>query len=227
MGNTKNSEQEDVRKDVVGHATVHDKTVRRSDFLLAACIVVGIIIIDQAIKFSIKTTFCLHESLEITSWFHLNFIENDGMAWGMSPMSTVWLTLFRVATIGFFVWLLRKAILQALPRGLVVCIALIIAGAAGNIVDNCFYGLIFSESTRFAEATIVPFGEGYGSFLEGHVVDMFYFPLFTWPDWMPLVGGQVFFNAIFNFADAAISCATIAILLFYSRYVFSGKESSK
>ena len=200
------------------------RTMRRSDYLLAACIAFGVIIIDQAIKFSVKTTFCLHESLEVTSWFHLNFTENEGMAWGMSPLGTVWLTLFRVLTIGLFIWILHKAIVRAVPRGLVVCIALIIAGALGNIIDNCFYGLIFSESTPFAEASIVPFGDGYGSFLGGHVVDMFYFPLFTWPDWVPLLGGEVFFNAIFNFADAAISCATIAILLFYSRYVFYGKE---
>ena len=232
MDATKKSEQEAAhlrqsRQEALEDATAASeaKAVRHGDFLLSACIVVAIIVIDQAIKFAVKTTFCLHESMEVTPWFHQNFTENEGMAWGMSPLSTGWLTLFRVVTIGFFVWLLRKAILQAVPRGLIACIALIIAGAAGNIIDNCFYGLIFSESTPFAEASLVPFGEGYGTFLEGRVVDMFYFPLFTWPDWVPLVGGQVFFNAIFNFADAAISCATIAILIFYSRYVFSGKES--
>ena len=96
-----------------------------------------------------------------------------------------------------------------------------------------FYGLIFTESTPYELARLVPFGEGYGSFLSGKVVDMFYFPLFTWPDWVPMVGGNTFFGAIFNFADASISCGAVALVLFYYKYLsqsklFKGsKESSK
>ena len=200
------------------------KTVRRVDVAIASSIILGVIIVDQLIKIYVKTHFALHESVEVTPWFYLNFIENEGMAWGMSPMSTIWLTLFRVVTIGFFVWLLRKAMLNRVPKGLIICVSLIIAGAMGNIIDNCLYGLVFTQSTPFEVAQFCSFGEGYGNFLDGRVVDMFYFPRFTWPDSFPLVGGSVFFGAIFNFADAAISCATIAILIFYSRYVFSSKE---
>ena len=101
---------------------------------------------------------------------------------------------------------------------------MVIAGAAGNIIDNCFYGLIFTASPLdgtpgATPAVLTAFGEGNGSFLTGHVVDMFYFPLFTWPDWVPFLGGKVFFNAIFNFADASISCGAVAILIFYWRFL--------
>ena len=106
--------------------------------------------------------------------------------------------------------------------GLIVCLAMIIAGAMGNIIDNCLYGLFFTESypadLDMPTAHVVPLGQGYGHFLDGKVVDMFYFPLFTWPQWMPILGGKVFFNAIFNFADSSISCGAIALLLFYSRF---------
>ena len=103
--------------------------------------------------------------------------------------------------------------------GLIFCWALVVAGAAGNIIDNLFYGLIFSESGYGVPpvASLVDFGQGYGSFLSGKVVDMFYFPFFTWPDWMPLIGGTTFFGAIFNFADAAISCGIVALFIFYRR----------
>ena len=99
--------------------------------------------------------------------------------------------------------------------------AAVVAGAAGNIIDNFFYGLIFSESGRSLDqvAHFTAFGEGYGGFLTGRVVDMFYFPLFTWPDWMPLLGGNVFFGAVFNFADAAISCGGIALVFFFRRFL--------
>ena len=112
--------------------------------------------------------------------------------------------------------------------GLLACVALLVAGAAGNIIDNCFYGLIFDESTPLEVAHLVPAGSGYGGFLTGHVVDMFYFPLIDshWPEWVPVVGGEhfVFFSAIFNFADAAISCAAVALLIFYPKYLVGKKE---
>lgn len=188
--------------------------------ILAVVILVAVVVIDQLIKFEIKTNFQLHEIYDITGWFKLLFTENRGMAFGMQFVGTMFLALFRVVAIIFFCIVLARLIKRKAPCGLIVCVAMIIAGAAGNIIDNMFYGLIFTESTPFGTpASIVPFGEGYGSFLSGKVVDMFYFPLFYWPDWMPFVGGDIFFGAIFNFADASISCGAVALVLFYYKYI--------
>lgn len=206
------------------------KTDKRGSTLrwtVAAAVMLFVLVADQTIKVAVKTGFSLHESLEVTSWFHILFTENDGMAFGMDFIGTTLLTLFRVVAITLFMWVLAKAIARKVPVGLVVCLALIIAGAAGNIIDNCLYGLIFTESGDFLPpARFTTFGEGYGDFLNGRVVDMFYFPLFTWPDAMPLVGGKVFFGAIFNFADAAISCGAVALVLFYYRYLSSLSDPS-
>ena len=114
-----------------------------------------------------------------------------------------------------------KQIKQRVSYGYIICLSLILAGALGNIIDCLFYGEIFTASTRGQIAHCVPFGTGYGTFMEGKVVDMFYFPLFefNWPTWFPMVGGEhfIFFSPIFNFADAAISCGIIAIILFYRK----------
>ncbi len=186
--------------------------------LIAILIVVAIVAIDQFIKFEVKTGFTLHEDYVVASdWFHLLFTENRGMAFGMQFVGTMFLALFRVVAIGFFCVVLRRLIKRGATLGLIVCVAMVIAGAIGNIIDNLFYGLIFSESTPYETASLVPWGQGYGSFLSGKVVDMFYFPLFNWPDWMPVVGGDTFFGAIFNFADASISCGAVALVIFYYR----------
>lgn len=190
---------------------------------LAVCIFLAVVICDQLVKMEVKLGFTLHESVRITDWFQLVFTENRGMAFGMAFVGTMFLALFRVVAICFFCYALSKLIRRLAPYGLVACISLIIAGALGNIIDNCLYGLIYTESTYFEPARLVPFGQGYGSFLSGRVVDMFYFPLFTWPDWMPLVGGNVFFGAIFNVADAAISCGAVALVVFYYRYLSRSK----
>lgn len=191
--------------------------------LLAVAILIAVIVIDQLIKFEIKTTFSLHEIYRVTDWFQLFFTENRGMAFGMQFVGTMFLALFRVVAIVFFCIMLVRLVKRKAPYGLIVCVAMIIAGAAGNIIDNMFYGLIFTESTPYGEpASLVAFGQGYGSFLSGKVVDMFYFPLFTWPDWMPFIGGDVFFGAIFNFADASISCGAVALALFYYKYISHG-----
>lgn len=188
--------------------------------LLAVAILVAVIVIDQIVKYEVKTHFLLHEAYEVTSWFQIVFTENRGMAFGMQFVGTMFLALFRVAAIVFFCVVLFRLIKRNAPYGMVVCIALVIAGAAGNIVDNMFGGLVYTESLPYGSpACLVPFGEGYGSFLSGKVVDMFYFPLFTWPEWMPLVGGDVFFGAIFNFADACISCGAVALVLFYYKHL--------
>ena len=201
--------------------------------LIPAITIPLIIIIDQATKFAVKTSMCLYEKVEVTSWFHILFTENKGMAFGMSFVGTMFLALFRIAATALFIYLLYKIVKdKKYPKGLIVVVSMLIAGALGNLVDNFFYGLIFTESlpTYFAQgpAHLVPFGKGYGEFLSGKVVDMFYFPLFEWPDWVPLVGGDVFFGAIFNVADAAISIAFVLALCFYSKYLnFSFKKSKE
>ncbi len=199
----------------------------RSRLWIASIFVLLILLIDQFIKWEVKTGMSLYERIEVTSWFHILFTENQGMAFGMQFIGTLFLTIFRVVAIVFFLVYLFRLCRKQAPWGLIVCVAAIIAGAIGNVIDNCLYGLIFSESQYNEIAQFVTFGEGYGHFMEGKVVDMFYFPLFTWPDWVPLLGGEVFFSAIFNFADASISCGIVAMLLFYPKYIGLTKESNQ
>lgn len=201
--------------------------------LIPAIIIPLIILIDQVIKYVVKTSMCLYERIEVTSWFQLLFTENKGMAFGMSFVGTMFLALFRIVATVLFIYLLYKIVKdRKYPVGLIVVVSMLIAGALGNLIDNFFYGLIFTESlpeyVGQGPAQLVAFGEGYGEFLSGKVVDMFYFPLFEWPDWVPLVGGDVFFGAVFNFADAAISVAFVVALCFYSKYlIFSSKGENK
>ena len=187
--------------------------------LMAVCIVIAILVIDQVIKILVKTNMCLHDSIEITPWFYISFVENSGMAYGMTFINKIVLSLFRivaVTVIGYYIWLQVK---ENARRGYVICLAMIMAGAAGNIFDSMFYGLFFSQSTIYQPSYLVPLGEGYAPFLQGKVVDMFYFPLIetTLPDWLPIWGGQpyVFFSPVFNFADACISVGVVLLLLFY------------
>ena len=150
-----------------------------NDGWLAACIVIAILVIDQIIKIEVKTNMCLHESIQVTSWFHINFIENKGMAYGMTFINKYVLSIFRiiaVSVIGYYIWLQVK---QKARTGYIVCLSMIMAGAAGNIFDSMFYGLIFNASSPYYVSYFVPFGEGYAPFLMGKVVDMFYFPLFS------------------------------------------------
>jgi signal peptidase II len=188
---------------------------------MAALIVAICLIIDQVIKLSVKLNMHLYESIHVTDWFYIYFTENPGMAFGMEIFGKLFLTLFRIIAVGCFVYYLNKIRGKGFPRGYLVCVALIIAGAAGNIIDCVFYGPLFSESTPYTVSQLVPWGDGYAPLLKGKVVDMFYFPLveWNWPDWFPWVGGEhfIFFSPIFNFADACISCAVIAILLFYNK----------
>ena len=177
--------------------------------------------IDQAIKIWVKTSFTLHESLHITDWFQLVFIENNGMAFGMEFFDKIFLTGFRLAaTIALAVYI-SHCIKSGVRWGFLICLAFIMTGAAGNIIDCVLYGKIFTLSTPFSPAELVPLGQGAGDWFYGRVVDMFYFPLakWTWPGWVPVVGGNhtVFFSYIFNFADACITCGVIAMLLFCRR----------
>ena len=198
---------------------------------LSALIVIGVLVIDQIIKIWVKTNMFWHESIKITDWFYIYFTENNGMAFGMEIFDKIFLTGFRIIASIAITWLLVKYIKQNLKTGFLVCVSLILAGAIGNIIDCVLYGEIFSESTRSAIAHFVPIGEGYSNWFYGKVVDMFYFPLIetNWPEWMPFVGGEhfIFFSPIFNFADAAISCGIIAMILFYGKYLSDLMEPTK
>lgn len=183
-------------------------------------LIVLLLVTDQVIKILVKTNMTLHESIEIASWFKILFIENNGMAFGMEIGSKMILSLFRIVAVGFICWYLRKLVRQGTARvGYMVCVAMVLAGAAGNIFDSLFYGQIFSASTPYTLSELVPFGEGYAPVLMGKVVDMFYFPLIvtTWPDWMPVVGGEefIFFSPVFNFADSCVSVGVVVAMLFY------------
>lgn len=186
---------------------------------MAVLVVFAVLLIDQAIKIWVKTSMTLHESIHVTDWFYITFIENNGMAFGMQLGSKIILSLFRVIAIsalGYYIWLEVK---RQAKTGYIVCLSFILAGAAGNLIDCMFYGLVFNASSPYYLSYFVPFGTGYAPFLMGKVVDMFYFPLIEteWPLWMPFVGGEhfVFFSPVFNFADSCISVSVVWLLLFY------------
>ena len=145
------------------------------------------------------------------------------MAFGMEIFNKFFLTGFRIIAAIAIAYLLVQYVKKNYKTGFLVCVSLILAGAVGNIIDCVFYGEIFSESTHSTLATFVPVGEGYADWFYGKVVDMFYVPIIdtNWPEWMPFVGGEhfIFFSPIFNFADAAISCGIIALILFYGKYL--------
>lgn len=161
----------------------------------------------------------LHESIHVFDWFYITFIENMGMAFGMQLGSKIVLSLFRVIAICVLGYYIRQQVKKNARTGYIVCLSMVLAGAAGNLIDCMFYGLMFNESSPYYLSYFVPFGTGYAPFLMGKVVDMFYFPLIEteWPTWMPFVGGQhfVFFSPVFNFADACISVSVVWLLLFY------------
>lgn len=190
--------------------------------LIAVIIIAAILIVDQIIKIEVKTNMSLGEALRITDWFYIEFIENNGMAYGMTFINKLVLSLFRmfaICGIGWYIWRVVKSGLFS--KGYIVCLSMVLAGAAGNLIDCLFYGLIFNASTPFNVAHFVPFGEGYSTFLHGRVVDMFYFPIIhtQWPDWMPVWGGDdfVFFSPVFNFADSCISVGVVLLLLFFRK----------
>lgn len=173
----------------------------------------------------------LDESIPVFGdWFFIHFIENPGMAFGFEfggEMGKLALSLFRIVAIIFIAIYLKKLIKEEANRGLIICASLVLAGAAGNIIDSAFYGIIFSESPAFSPQTAIMFPPegGYASFLHGHVVDMLYFPIIDtyWPSWIPLVGGDKlqFFRPIFNIADSAISIGMILILINQKRFFAS------
>ena len=191
--------------------------------------VLVLLLLDQILKIWVKTSMCLDETIEILPWFHLHFVENSGAAFGMRlevggaiDWGKLMLSLFRVVMIGalgYYIYYLTRPERRT-PRGVLIGLTLILAGAIGNLVDSMFYGMIFTASTPLTVATL---GEGYSTFLMGKVVDMFYFPLFQWnnvPDFLSFLVDyrNYFFGAIFNLADAYISVALVYLAIFQWKF---------
>ncbi len=198
----------------------------------AALIIALILIADQSLKIFIKTHYYLgeeHYLVPMGKWFRLHFVENEGMAWGWQfggNFGKLILTLFRLVAVILGTFYLRSIIKKEYTKGFIVCASLIYAGAAGNLLDSMFYGLIFNDSNLFMQnvAHMVPFGTGYAGFLHGKVVDMLYFPIITnthFPSWIPFWGGQdfEFFRPVFNISDASISVGVIVLLLWQKKFL--------
>lgn len=186
-------------------------------------LIVLILLVDQISKIYIKTTFQLHEEIEIFSWFSILFVENEGMAWGAKipgEYGKLFLTLFRlIAIVGIGYWLWDSARKNG-SSVLLAAIAIIFAGAMGNIIDSVFYGLLFDTSFQQV-ATFLPEGGGYGTLFHGKVVDMLSFPLYegNLPQWIPIWGGEyfTFFDPVFNVADMAISTGVGMLIVFHKK----------
>ena len=171
-------------------------------------VIILVLILDQVSKLLVKTTMTIGESIHVFGdWFQIQFIENNGMAFGWEISGAEWgkiiLILFRIAAVVLLFWLLFKLVKKEVKFGPLFGISLIVAGALGNIIDGMFYGLIFD----------------YGGFMQGRVVDMLYFPLFTFPEWVPFFGGQIFFSPVFNIADSAITIGIFYMVIFQWSFI--------
>lgn len=181
-------------------------------------VIIIVIILDQILKFWIKLNMTIGESFSVIGdWFQIYFIENNGMAFGWelgAEFGKIALGIFRLIAVALLFYLIYYLNKKKIKFGPLLGISLITAGALGNIIDGMFYGMIFSESTFTQVATLFPEGGGYAGFMQGKVVDMLYFPLFTFPEWIPFLGGQIFFSPIFNIADSAITIGFLYLLIF-------------
>lgn len=206
-------------------------------------IVLLVILADQALKYYTKTNFYLNTSRPVLgNWFQLYFVENPGMAYGLKfggDWGKLALTVFRMGAVVFGVFYIGRIIRQGYHKGFIVCASLIFAGAVGNLIDSCFYGLIFDKGMVFNpnfgdymgyDGLAAVSTKGYGKFLHGNVVDMLYFPLIKghFPSWFPVWGNEdfEFFRPIFNLADAAISGGVISIIVFQRKF-FIEKNQQK
>ena len=199
---------------------------------LATIIISLAIIIDQVTKIWVKTHFFYGEQVEVASWFKIAFIENNGMAFGMELGSKAILTWLRIIfSILFIYYLVKIRNRTDLPKGFVACVALITAGAIGNVIDCIAYGQIFNDPMAPEVAQFLPSEGGYASLFNGKVVDMLYFPLaeWDWPQWMPGVGGSHFrfFEPIFNIADACLTTSILVLIFFYNKYLSGDKKSEE
>lgn len=197
------------------------KQKAKAQTIVTILLTVGILVADQLIKFAVKTGMYMHQNIRVTNWFYLLFTENNGMAFGMELFPKWFLTSFRIVAVVLILCYIVRLIRRGVHWGYLICMILIMAGAAGNIFDCVFYGMIFNNPPAPIHAELVSWGTGYSTLMNGRVVDMLYFPLVEW-DWpmqVPFIGGThfVFFSPIFNFADACISCGFVALLLFFRR----------
>lgn len=194
-----------------------------------------ILVLDQLLKIWVKTTMTLGQEIPVLGhWFILHFTENEGMAFGLTfggSAGKLMLSIFRIIAagiIGYYIYHLDK---KGASNGLLVCFALIMAGALGNIFDSAFYGMIFNDSSYHHPAVLFPPEGGYASFLHGRVVDMLYFPVIdtVMPQWVPLIGGErfEFFRPVFNIADTSISTGVIALIVFQRKFFVKGDESAE
>lgn len=178
----------------------------------ATLLVLLLVVIDQWSKIYVKTHFILGESVDVFGWFKIQFIENEGAAFGMKIIGKLFLTLFRVAAIIALLVFIRNLIKSKARTGYILVISVLLAGALGNLFDSLFYGMFFTESTEKTVATFLPHAGGYASFLYGKVVDMFYFPIIK-----DSAGDTIFFRWIFNVADSCVSVSVVFILLFFRK----------
>ena len=185
------------------------------------CLIFLILFVDQALKIYIKLHFSLGEHVDIVSWFQIYFIENNGMAFGMELIGKLFLTIFRIIAVGALAYYIHILIKKQFSTGYILTISLVLAGAAGNIIDSVFYGLFFNDSYGHV-ATFLPEGGGYASLFYGKVVDMIYFPIIH-----NGAGDTLFFSPVFNIADASISVAVVIILIFFRKELNESLETKK
>tara|TARA_Y100000385_G_scaffold61024_1_gene59568 strand:+ start:76 stop:660 length:585 start_codon:yes stop_codon:yes gene_type:complete len=181
-----------------------------------------VLLLDQVLKVWIKTNMMIGQEIHFFDWFIIHFTENKGMAFGMEfggSFGKYLLSIFRLVAIVAIAIYLKNIATTDVKKGVVLSISLVLAGAIGNMIDSAFYGLVFSES--YGQSATV-FEGGYAGFLQGKVVDMFYFPLINghFPQWLPLIGGNhfIFFRPVFNIADASISVGVINMLIFHRSF---------